>query len=103
MSPSPLLGPITMIIVAGHLTVDPAERAAYLEGCVPVVEAARRAPGCREFAVGADLVDPARVTVLERWDSRASLEAFRGSGPSDDQRATILAADVAEYDVIPAG
>lgn len=88
-----------MIIVAGHLTVDPADRAAYLEGCVAVVEAARREPGCLEFAIGADLVDPGRVLVLERWESRQALESFRGSGPSDDQQAAIRAADVEEYDV----
>ncbi len=34
-----------MIIVAGALTVDPAGRDAYLDGCVPVVTAAREAPG----------------------------------------------------------
>lgn len=101
MSPGLRLGPITMIIVAGHLTVDPAARAAYLEGCVQVVEAACRATGCLEFAIGADLVEAGRVTVLERWDSRAALDAFRGSGPSDEQQAAILAADVAEYDVSP--
>ena len=29
----------------------------------------------------------------------AAVEAFRGSGPSDEQGAAILAASVAEYDV----
>jgi hypothetical protein len=30
-----------MVIVAGHLMVDPGEREAYLAGCVAVVEALR--------------------------------------------------------------
>ncbi|WP_139977847.1 putative quinol monooxygenase [Nocardioides litoris] len=88
-----------MLIVAGHLLVDPAARTAYLAGCVEVVRLARAAPGCLDFALGADLVDPGRVNVLERWASRAELEAFRGSGPSGDQQATILAADVGEHEV----
>ena len=31
-----------MIIVAGHIVVDPAQREAYLADCVSVVEQARR-------------------------------------------------------------
>lgn len=88
-----------MIVVAGHLVVEPSERDAYLAGCVDVVEQARRAPGCLDFAVGADLVDAGRINVHERWASQADVEAFRSSGPSDDQGAAILSAAVAEYDV----
>ncbi|HZH18590.1 MAG TPA: antibiotic biosynthesis monooxygenase family protein [Geodermatophilus sp.] len=88
-----------MVIVAGHLMVDPGEREAYLAGCVAVVEAARRAPGCLDFAITADLVDPGRIVVYERWETQAAVEAFRGSGPSDEQGAAMLSASVAEYDV----
>ena len=88
-----------MVIVAGHIVVDPAQREAYLAGCVGVVEQARRAPGCLDFSITADLLDPGRIDVYERWDSQAAVEAFRGSGPSDEQGATMLDASVAEYDV----
>ncbi|MDT9591892.1 antibiotic biosynthesis monooxygenase family protein [Nocardioides zeae] len=87
------------IVVTGHLAVAPAERDRYLAGCAEVVRLARAAPGCRDFALGADLVDPGRVNVLERWASRAELAAFRGSGPSDDQQAALLAVDVVELEV----
>ncbi len=88
-----------MVIVAGHLIVDPERRAAYLAGCVRVVERARRAPGCLDFAISADLLDPGRIAIFERWASPATVAAFRGSGPSDEQGAAILRAAVAEYDV----
>ena len=88
-----------MVIVAGHLTVAPEQRDAYLAGCVSVVEQARDATGCLDFAISADLVDPGRINVFERWDSQAAVEAFRGSGPSDDQGEAMLGASVAEYDV----
>jgi quinol monooxygenase YgiN len=88
-----------MIIVAGHLIVDAQQRASYLEGCKVVVEQARRAPGCLDFSITADLLDPGRINVLERWDSQESVNAFRGSGPSAEQTATIKSATVAEYDV----
>jgi quinol monooxygenase YgiN len=88
-----------MVIVAGHIVVDPQERDDYLSGCVDVVRQARRAAGCLDFALSADLVDPGRINIFERWESQAAVEAFRGSGPSDEQGAAIRAASVAEYDV----
>lgn len=88
-----------MVIVAGHLVVDPSQRESYLADCIPVVEQARQVPGCLDFAISADLLHPGRINILERWESQAAVEAFRGSGPSDDQSAAMLAASVAEYDV----
>jgi hypothetical protein len=38
-----------VVIVAGHLVVDPKERDGYLAGCVDVVELARRSAGCLLF------------------------------------------------------
>jgi quinol monooxygenase YgiN len=88
-----------MVIVAGHLVVDAQQRESYLADCVNVVEQARRAPGCLDFSIAADLVDPARIAIFERWESRDAVENFRGSGPSDEQSAAMLSASVAEYDV----
>ncbi|MGY1633131.1 antibiotic biosynthesis monooxygenase [Geodermatophilus sp. SYSU D01186] len=91
-----------MIIVAGTLTVRPEDRPDYLAGCRTVVEQARSAPGCLDFAISADLLEPGRIDVFERWRTRAELEAFRGAGPSDGQAAVLLRADVAEYEVAQA-
>ena len=79
-----------MVIVAGHLVLDPRQRETYLEGCRDVVDQARRAPGCLDFAVTADLLDPSRVDIFERWESQAAVDAFRGSGPSDEQTSTVI-------------
>jgi len=88
-----------VVIVAGHIVVDPEQRDSYLAGCVAVVEQARRAPGCLDFAITADLLDPSRIDIFERWESQTAVETFRGAGPSDDQAAAMLSASVAEYDV----
>jgi quinol monooxygenase YgiN len=88
-----------MVIVSGHLIVAAAARDGYLATCVAVVQEARRAPGCLDFALSADLVDAGRINILERWESRGAVEAFRGAGVDDEQGAAILAASVAEYDV----
>ena len=88
-----------MVIVAGHLVVNPTERDDYLSGCVEVVRQARRAPGCLDFSLSADIIEPGRINIFERWESQGAVEAFRGSGTNDEQGATIIAAAVAEYDV----
>ncbi|CRK51956.1 conserved hypothetical protein [Rhodococcus sp. RD6.2] len=98
LSPPQTIGD-TVIIVAGHIVVDAHDRESYLASCVDVVEQARAATGCLDFVIAADLVDPARVHVFERWDSRAAVEAFRGSGPDGGQAAMIVAASVSEYEI----
>ena len=64
-----------------------------------VVEQARGAAGCLDFAITADLIDSGRVNIFERWESQAAVETFRSSGPSDKQSAAMLSASVAEYDI----
>ncbi len=89
-----------MVIVAGHLIVDPDEREAYLEGCREVVDLARRTDGCLDFALSADVVDPGRINIFERWESLEAVEAFRGDGVQGQQAAAILAAHVSEYGAV---
>jgi quinol monooxygenase YgiN len=88
-----------MVIVAGHITVEPQQRESYLAGCVSIVERARGAAGCLDFAITADPIDPGRVNVFERWESQEALETFRGSGPGFEQAEAMLSVSVADYDV----
>lgn len=88
-----------MTIVCGHLIVSAEERDAYLADCVLVVEAGRAAPGCLDFCLSPDLVDPRRINILERWESQEAVAAFRGDGVGEDQSAQILSASVLECDV----
>jgi quinol monooxygenase YgiN len=69
-----------MVIVAGHVAVDPEQRESYL--------AARRAlsrrlarHGCLDFAITADLVDPGRVNLFEHWESQEAVKTFRRRAP----------------------
>jgi quinol monooxygenase YgiN len=70
-----------MVIVAGHITVDPERRESYLAGSMSVVEKARRVDGCLDFAITADLLDPNRVNLFERWESQAAVKTFRKRAP----------------------
>jgi quinol monooxygenase YgiN len=66
-----------MLIVAGYLVVDPLQRDSYLEDCRAVVRQARTSPGCLDFAISADLIEPGRIDIFERWESRVALDEFR--------------------------
>ncbi|MDQ6696420.1 MAG: antibiotic biosynthesis monooxygenase [Actinomycetota bacterium] len=92
-----------MLIIAGHLVVSPTDRDAYVTECVTVVEAARAAPGCLDFWITADSVDPSRIRIYECWEDEEQLLRFRGAGPSNSQQAAIVAADVKRYGVASVG
>jgi quinol monooxygenase YgiN len=76
-----------MIIIAGWLQVDCVNRDRYVADYVAIVQQARTAPGCLEFDITADSVEPDRINVDERWESDAQSEQFRGSGSLDAVRA----------------
>ncbi|MFD7661519.1 putative quinol monooxygenase [Streptomyces sp. NPDC059788] len=92
-----------MIIVSGRLHVAPDAREAYLSACEGVVEQARKAPGCLDFVLSADRLEPGRINVYERWESDAHVEKFRsgeGGSPGDSEpgrAAAVLDADVRKY------
>lgn len=88
-----------MVIVAGFIVVDPPRRGAYLASCAEVTRQARRAPGCLDFAITPDPLDPGRVDIFELWESRQAVDVFRGSGPGDEQQDAIVSGAVYEYDV----
>jgi quinol monooxygenase YgiN len=88
-----------MVIVAGHVTVEPQQRESYLADCMSIVEQARGAAGCLDVAITADLIDPGRVNIFERWESQGAVESFRRSGPAFKQAAAMLSVSVAEYDI----
>ena len=86
-----------MLIIAGHLVVEPTDRDRYLELNASVVVDARRAVGCLDFVQAADPVDPARINIYERWDTEAHLLAFRGAGQPSEGGPAITGADVRRY------
>jgi quinol monooxygenase YgiN len=91
-----------MVIVAGHVTVDPEQRESYLAGSMSVVEKARQADGCLDFAITADLLDPGRVNLFELWESQEAVKVYRRRAPRNKQRAAMLSVSVAEYDIADA-
>lgn len=88
-----------MIIVAGHLMVDPTERDDYLADCQDLIRQARGTESCLDFHLSADPIEPGRINVFEHWESVAAVEAFRGSGPSGPQQEAISSASVSQHEI----
>ena len=88
-----------MIIVAGHLELEPADRDAFVADAATSVALARTTPGCLDFSVSADPLDPTRVNVCERWETTGALLGFRGNGPADGIVDRVLEFNVEEYEV----
>jgi hypothetical protein len=83
--------------------VPPGRRDAFVATSRDAVVEARRAPGCLDFVVAADPVEPNRVNVYEQWETEAELEAFRGEGPDSDLGSDIVSADVSRHQVSSSG
>ena len=90
-----------MIIIAGSLYVDPAERDAYLTERIGVMEHARSTAGCLDFALAPDPLARDRIIVFELWESDADLMRFRagenGPGPEPGPSPTLRDAAVSKY------
>src|SRR5262249_39669563 len=69
-------GSAPIVIVAGHITVDREQRESYLAGSVSVVDEARAAAGCLDFAITPDLIALGRVNPVEHWESQTAVKAF---------------------------
>lgn len=92
-----------MLIVSGHLILKPGTRDRFLAACAPAIRQARHAPGCLDFAVSADLIEPDRANVYEAWTDARSLEAFRDSGSDDPSFSFVDRFEVKRHDVSRSG
>jgi quinol monooxygenase YgiN len=92
-----------MVIVAGFLEVEPDQREAFLAGRIDAMRASRAEPGCLEYTLSADPVDPRRVVLFERWarqeDLDAHLAGMRARPPAPGSGPTPTKASIVVYDV----
>lgn len=97
-----------MLIISGHLEVDPAERDEFIAERVDDIKASRAEDGCIDYALSADPVDPSRVLIFERWESKEHLAAHlqRIMAPSDTSAAPRTQAkghEVIQHEVASSG
>lgn len=92
-----------MIIVSGRIYVRLGRRDAFVAASIEAVTQARQTPGCLDFIVAPDPVEPDRVNVYEAWESEAKLLEFRGEGTGEDLSADIVSADVSRHQISSSG
>jgi quinol monooxygenase YgiN len=86
-----------MLIIAGTLHLDSADRDRYLAAVADVARLARSAPGCLDFFQAPDPIDPERINIYERWESDDHLHRFRTGGGPDLDVPPVRSADVFKY------
>jgi quinol monooxygenase YgiN len=73
-----------MIIIAGSLTFDKADREDVLASLAEVTACSRQDEGCLEYTWAEDLESPNTFRFFECWESQAHLEAHLGQ-PHEDE------------------
>lgn len=66
-----------MLMIAGHLTIGAARRDEFVAAHADLVQRARAYRGCLDLSISSDPFDPARVNLMELWESAETLEAWR--------------------------
>jgi quinol monooxygenase YgiN len=88
-----------MIIIAGTVDIDPAQREEALEAAKPLMAKTRAMPGCLDYVWSADPMVEGRLYVYERWESREALEGHFASQHFPDMRNTIASFGLTGFDV----
>ncbi len=88
-----------MLIIAGHVQVDPEERDRVVAAMADLVRRGRAAPGCLDLAVTADSLDPGRINNLERWESAQALDDWRAVAHAPDVGDAIITDHASLFDV----
>lgn len=68
-----------MLIISGMLQVAPEDRDAYLARTSEFLVRSRAKPGCVDFVMAADPVEPGRINLLEIWESEEHLAAHQAT------------------------
>lgn len=64
-----------MLVVAGHIRIDPARREAAIAAAAEVQGETRREPGCISYTFSADLGEDGLFHLFEEWESQDALDA----------------------------
>lgn len=67
-----------MILVTGTIDVDPEQRDAFIEAARKLMAATRAETGCELYSFAADLDEPGRFHISERWADEDAMNAHMG-------------------------
>jgi len=64
-----------MLVIAGHIRLDPAKREVAIAAARDVMRDTRHEPGCVSYTFSADVEDDSLFHVFEEWESAEALGA----------------------------
>lgn len=93
-----------MIVVAGHLTIDPAQRETALAAIAAGVASTRAEPGNIDYRFSPDLDYPNRFNLIEIWEDEQAMTEHMATDHLAAFMAVIVpcvsgSAEVIRYDV----
>jgi quinol monooxygenase YgiN len=95
-----------MIIVAGTFEMDPEQREAFLDNSEAGMRRSRSEPGCISYVFSADPLEPGRVYLFERWESKDALlthlAAMKTAGPQPPV-VPLRSVEVQQYEISAVG
>jgi hypothetical protein len=95
-----------MLIIAGTLDVDPARRDEFLAGRADALRASQAEPGCLDYIMSADPLEPGRVRLFERWEHKDALKVHLGvlsQAKPDPDAVAVLGAEILQYEISATG
>jgi quinol monooxygenase YgiN len=95
-----------MLIIAGTFEIDPARRDEFIAGKDAAMRESRAEAGCIDYVLSADPLEPGRVYLYERWESKEHLAphlARLGAAPPDPDAVPVLSADLQQYEISAVG
>ncbi len=93
----------SIAIIAGHVIVDEADRANYVDAHRDLVSRARAFEGCIDLSISADPVDPRRINNLEVWESPEALDAWRAQADAPDLASAMQDVSMQRFDATDGG
>ena len=95
-----------MLIVAGYFDVDPAQRDEFIRGREDAMRRSRAEAGCIAYVFSADPIEPGRVHLFERWESKealaAHIQAMRAA-PRPPGGIAVEGSEVLQYEIASVG
>jgi len=64
-----------MLVIAGHIRLDPAKREAVIAAARDVMRDTRREAGCISYTLSSDVEDLGLFHIFEEWESAEALGA----------------------------
>jgi quinol monooxygenase YgiN len=88
-----------MLVIAGVIRLDPAQRGAAVAAASEMMRETRQEPGCLSYTFSADLEDPGRFHLFEEWESQQALDAHFASPHMASFRKAVAGLGVQEMKV----